>query len=168
MWRADSLEKTLNAGKDWKQEEKGMTEDEMIGWHHWLNEDEFEPTLGDSEGQGGLVCCSPWGHKDWDTTKQLNNKNKEKSCRCLKFISKHRSAQEGHWSRISSRRLSFLEFENHSALCLLPHWAHTWCRNFFLMNEVCKSLLCYPSIVPLSKEALSKHVSNFLCCQKYC
>ena len=51
-----------------------MTEDEMIGWHHQLNGDEFEQTLGDSEGQGNLMCCSPWGCKESDTTEQLNNK----------------------------------------------------------------------------------------------
>ena len=72
MWRVDSLEDP-NAGKDWRQEKKGMTEDEMIGWHHQLNGDEFEQTLGDSEGQGNLVCCSPWGCKELDTTEWLNN-----------------------------------------------------------------------------------------------
>ena len=50
-----------------------MTEDEMIGWHHQLNGHEFEQALGDGEGQGGLACCSPWGHKESDTTEQLNN-----------------------------------------------------------------------------------------------
>ena len=51
-----------------------MTEDEMVGWHHRLNGHEFEPTLGDSEGQGSLGCCSPWGHKELDVTERLNNK----------------------------------------------------------------------------------------------
>ena len=45
-----------------------MTEDEMVGWHHWLNEHEFEQALGDSEGQGSLECCSSWGPRQWDTT----------------------------------------------------------------------------------------------------
>ena len=54
------------------QEEKGKTEDEMVGWHHQLNGHEFEQTLGDGERQGSLVCCSPWGHKELDTTEQLN------------------------------------------------------------------------------------------------
>ena len=49
-----------------------MTEDEMAGWHHRLNGDEFEQTLGVGDGQGGLVCCSPWGPKDFDTTERLN------------------------------------------------------------------------------------------------
>ena len=60
--------KDPDAGKDWGQEEKGMTEDEMVGWHHQLNGHEFEQTPGDGEGQGNLVCCSPWGHKELDTT----------------------------------------------------------------------------------------------------
>ena len=66
--------KDPDPGKDWGLEEKGMTQDEMTGWHHWLNGHDFEPTLGDREGQGGLICCSPWSHKEWDTTDQLNNK----------------------------------------------------------------------------------------------
>ena len=49
-----------------------MTEDKMVGWHHRLNEHEFEPSLGDGIGQGSLVCCNPWGHKESDTTEQLN------------------------------------------------------------------------------------------------
>ena len=52
-------------------------EDEMVGWHYQLNAYEFEQTLGDSEGQGSLACCSPWGHKESDTTGQLNNRNKK-------------------------------------------------------------------------------------------
>ena len=51
-----------------------MTEDEMVGWHHQLDEHEFEQTLGDSEGQGNLAGCSPWGQKELDMTEQLNNK----------------------------------------------------------------------------------------------
>ena len=49
-----------------------MTEDEMVGWHHQLNGHEFEQTPGVGGGQGGLACCSPWGHKEWDTTERLN------------------------------------------------------------------------------------------------
>ena len=75
MWRADSLEKT-DAGKDWRQKEKGMTEDEMRGWHHWLDGHEFEQGPGDGEGQGSLACCSPWGRKESDMTEQLNNNNR--------------------------------------------------------------------------------------------
>ena len=56
--------KDTDAGKHQGQREKGATEDEMVGWHHWFNWHEFEQTLGDSEGQGSLACCSPWGHKE--------------------------------------------------------------------------------------------------------
>ena len=59
--------KDPDVGKDWRQE-KGMTEDEIVGWHHRLTGHEFEQALGDGEGQGGLVCCSPWGHKELDMT----------------------------------------------------------------------------------------------------
>ena len=59
--------KDSDAGRDWGQE-KGMTKDEMSGWHHRLDGHEFEQTLGDSEGQGSLACCRPWGCKESDTT----------------------------------------------------------------------------------------------------
>ena len=69
--------KDPDAGKDWGQEEKGETEDEMVGWHHRLNGHEFEQASGDGEGQGSLVCCSPWGHKrvghTWATEQQQLN-----------------------------------------------------------------------------------------------
>ena len=61
-----------DAGRDWGQEEKGTTEDEMAGWHHWLNGRESEWTLGDGDGQGGLACCDSWGCKESDTTEWLN------------------------------------------------------------------------------------------------
>ena len=64
--------KDPDAGKDWGQEEKGTTEDEMAGWHHRHNGHEFGWTLGVGNGQGGLVCCGPWGHRVSDMTKWLN------------------------------------------------------------------------------------------------
>ena len=64
--------KDPDAREDRRQEEKGKTEDEMIGWHHQLNGHEFEQAPRDGEWQGSLVCCSPWGPKEWDTTEQLN------------------------------------------------------------------------------------------------
>ena len=60
--------KDLDAGKDWRQEEKGMTEDEMVEWHHRLNGHDFEQALGVGDGQGSLECCSPRGHKELDMT----------------------------------------------------------------------------------------------------
>jgi len=80
LWPPDAesqfIGKDPDAGKDWGHE-KGVTEDEMVGWHHWLNGHEFEPTSGNSEGQGSLACCSPWGHKELDMTEQLNDNNKK-------------------------------------------------------------------------------------------
>ena len=70
MQRVDSLEKT-DAGRDWGQEEKGTTEEEMAGWHHRLNGREFEWTPGVGDGQGGLACCSSWGRRESDTTEPL-------------------------------------------------------------------------------------------------
>ena len=64
--------KDSDAGRDWRQEEKGTTEDEMAGWHHWLDGREFGWTPGDGDGQGGLACCDSWGRKESDTTEQLN------------------------------------------------------------------------------------------------
>ena len=64
--------KDPDAGKDWRQEKKGTTVDEMVGWHHRLNGHEFMQTLGDGEGQRSLACCNPWGRKELDTTEWLN------------------------------------------------------------------------------------------------
>ena len=77
LWPPDAksqfIWKNPDAGKDWRQEEKGTGEDEMVGWHHWLNGHEFEQPPGDGEGQGNLACWSLWGRKLSDTTWQLNN-----------------------------------------------------------------------------------------------
>ena len=64
--------KDPDSGKDWRWEEKGTKEDEIVGWHHRLNGHEFDQALGVGIGQGSLACCSPWGHKESDTTEQLN------------------------------------------------------------------------------------------------
>ena len=72
MQRTDSFEKTLMLGKIEGGQEKGTTEDEMVGWHHWLNGHELESTPGVGYGQGGLTCCSPRNHKESDTTERLN------------------------------------------------------------------------------------------------
>ena len=76
LWPPDAenwlIGKDPDAEKDWEQEEKGMTEDEMVGWHHRLDGHEFEQAPGVGDGQGSLACCSPWGHKELDTTEWLN------------------------------------------------------------------------------------------------
>ena len=61
-----------DAGKDWEQKEKGTTEDEMVGWHHWFDGHEFEQALVAGDGQGSLACCRPWCHQESDTTGRLN------------------------------------------------------------------------------------------------
>ena len=76
LWTPDVknwlIGKDPDAGKDWRQKEKGTTEDEMVGWHHWLDEHEFEQALGVGDEQGSLACCSPKGCKKLGTTEQLN------------------------------------------------------------------------------------------------
>ena len=76
LWPPDAknwlIGKDSDAGKDWRREEKGMTEDEMVGWHHRLDGHEFEQAPWAGDGQRSLACCSPWGHKESDMTKRLN------------------------------------------------------------------------------------------------
>ena len=75
MQRAKSLGKNPDAGKDWRQEKKEMTDSKMTGWHHQLNGHEFEQALGIGDGQGSLACCSPWGHRvrhDWVIEQQIH------------------------------------------------------------------------------------------------
>ena len=76
LWRPDVknwlIGKDPHAGKDWRQEEKGTTENEMVGWHHWLNGHGIGWTPGVGDGPGGLVCCASWGCKELDMTEQLN------------------------------------------------------------------------------------------------
>jgi len=77
LWPPDAksqlIGKDCDAGKDWRQEEKRVTEDEVVGWHQQLNAHEFEQTQGGGEGQGSLACCSPRGCKESDTTERLND-----------------------------------------------------------------------------------------------
>ena len=96
-----------DAGKDWGQE-KGMTEDEMVGWHHWLNGHGFGWTPGVGDGQGGLVCCSSWGGKESDTTEHLNwtelNRPGEFIFQCpvfCLFILFMEVSRQGYWSDLA-------------------------------------------------------------------
>ena len=77
LWPPDAkiwlIWKDPDAGKDWRQEMKWATEDEVVGWYHWLNGHGFEQALGDDDGQESLACCSPWGCKESGTTEWLNN-----------------------------------------------------------------------------------------------
>ena len=88
LWSPDAkswlIKEDPDTGKDWRQEEKGMTEDEMFECHHWLNRYGFEQVLEDGEGQGSLACCSQLGHIESDTTEQL--KNNSPLCYLLQYI----------------------------------------------------------------------------------
>ena len=79
LWPPDTkswlIGKDPDSGKDWRQKEKGTPEDEIVGWHHQLNEHEFEQALRDGEGERSLGCCISWGHKEWDRIDWLNNNN---------------------------------------------------------------------------------------------
>ena len=83
LWSPDAKSqltgKDPNARKDWRQEENEVTEDEMVGWHHWLDGHEFEQAPGDGEGQGSLACCSSWGNKESDMIEWLNKNEKQLS-----------------------------------------------------------------------------------------
>ena len=107
LWPPDAKNwftwKDYDVGKDWRQEEKGMTENEVAGWHHWLKEHEFEQTSGDREGQESLECCSPLGRKESDITEQLNNKPLVFSCcysQTLQETNTHAEGQCGEWSAV--------------------------------------------------------------------
>ena len=89
------IRKDPDARKDWRQEENGMTEDEMVAWHHWLTGHEFEQASGDGEGQESLMCCNPRGHKELDTIEWLNNSHSREHLNCISLWDC--SALAMHW-----------------------------------------------------------------------
>ena len=111
------IRKDPDAGENWRQEEKGTAEDEMVGWHHRLSGHEFEQAPGRVEGQGGLVFCSPWGCKESDTTEQLNsnsnmggpkrhytqwNNSEKNKCGSFRFYVK--SKKQNKWTNITKQK----------------------------------------------------------------
>ena len=97
LMQSQLIGKDPDAGKDWRQEEKGTTEDMMVGWHHWLDRHEFEQALGVGDAQASLACCNPWGCKELDVTEWLNvaliysfwtfpNANREKTVMLKVFV----------------------------------------------------------------------------------
>ena len=128
--------KDPDAGKDWRWEEKGMTEDEMVGWHHQLDEHEFEKAPGVGDGQGGLACCSSWGREESDTTEwltALNWTNQKNVCELiepcsLNTVTPHCTLQgsfEGIsplWPSWPVKEVKYFLF--HPKLCL---WDLPWC-----------------------------------------
>ena len=101
LWPPDAKNwftgKDPHAGKDWRQEEKGTTDDEMVGCHQWPNGHEFEQAPGVGDGQGGLACCSPWGREESDTTEWLNwlvcARHCAKHCTLLSYLTLTKNLQ---------------------------------------------------------------------------
>ena len=144
LWPPDAKSwltgKDPDAGKDWRQEEKGAAEDEMVGWYQRLNRHEFEQAPGDGKAQGSLLCCNPWGHKESDTTDRLNN-NK------LKKKGKKRAAKNCHHS---SPHKTHNELLNHIATRVLispllpsrsPKWL-SWIFDFWIFYLSLKFIDC--------------------------
>ena len=118
-----------DVGKDWKQEEKGMTEDEMAGWHHRLDGREFEWTPGVRDGQGGLACCNSWGHKESDTTEQLNwtehiwsvySSYDKDNKRCLSLLKIHSQDKKTGKQTVAMHTTQC--FSERNSPCFTPHW----------------------------------------------
>ena len=127
LWTPDvknwATGKDPDAGKDWRQEEKGMTEDEMVGWHHWLDGHEFEQAPGIGNGQGSQVCCSPWGCKDWDMTERLNWLIDFNDCLVTKtlpdFIPRFLFPSQDKCSKSKQNQKIFKHFKGHIYFFLL-------------------------------------------------
>ena len=122
MWKTDSLEKTLMLGKIEGRRRRGW-QDEMVEWHHWLNGDEFEQTVGVGDGQGGLACCGSWGCKESDTTERLSD--------WTELFPQLRKTQ----CIISKKKLS----TNAAALGLASPQRETSYRAVFIMSAGCTS-----------------------------
>ena len=125
MWRAESLKNTLTLEKieSRRKEEKSTTEDEMVGWHHWLSGYEFEQAPGDGEGQGRLACCSPT-HKMSDTTEWLNNK--AASISALKRVIFHRWAYLIHPLSITVLGREGGSLHHQTVESILCSWSPLW------------------------------------------
>ena len=126
LWPPDAksqfIGKEPDAGKGWRQEEKGTIEDKMVGWHHWLNGHEFEQTPGDGEGQESLACYSPWGCKKSDRTKWLNNNS---VILCLAFWKTARL--------FSTVAPLFVQFHQYWLRSLFLHIRTNTCPFFFVL-----------------------------------
>ena len=116
LWPPDAktwlIGKNPDAGKDWRQEEKGMIENEMVGWHHWLDGHEFEQAPGVGDGQGGLVCCSPWDCKKVDTTERLNWWWQYIGITSFHFKNDRCNCYETHLDQSENNSLKIKEWEN--------------------------------------------------------
>ena len=163
MQRADSLEKT-DAGKDWRKEDRGAREDERVGSHYWLNGLMFEQTLRDSEGQGSLAWCSPWAHKESDTTWGLNNKQRvswPKLTPLSGSISNDRLMAEGRTEGIKPWLLSLTRttlqcLSSAKVLCGIGYCYCCSCLNGWSLNTCVQSCYCCTLEVLISRKVPKK------------
>ena len=155
MWRTDSLEKTdPDAGKDWRQEEKRTAKDKMAGWHHWLDGHEFEQAPGVDDGQGSLACCSPWDHKELDTTEQLNWTETTHSVLWCFAAEALRNKYRQLWSSQSFVQ-NFLTVSSFFALSRLPSWGLSGTSGSELTCLYCRHCLCIHLLCFSSESALN-------------
>ena len=123
--------KDPDSGKDWRQEEKATTEDEMVGWHHWLDGHEFEQALGVGDGQGSLMCCSPWGHKESNMTEWLYWLN-------WTYVGYfHLLAIMLLWTFMSGKLLKLLNSQflpQTNGIKIPERWGDRWWLDFFFFN----------------------------------
>ena len=168
MQRAHSLEDS-DTEKDWGQEEKGATKDEMVGWHHWLNGHEFEQAQGDSEGWGSLACFSLRGRKESDTTERLNNnKNVMQNWSNVQNITLSLSPHTPPFPSLLSTPLSLPHFLFFLGSFLFPLLGIPLCflykkTGWVTLWDICQQLLGIPQLHALSQEFLlnGKEVSLF-------
>ena len=146
LWPRDAknwpFRKDPDAGKDWRQEEKGMTEDKMVGWHHWLDGLEFEQAPGVGDGQGGLVCCSPWDCKEFDTTEQLNWTEQEKNGAGHR-VDVCNSETRHSASKLTDSHGSWLIYTHYYQCKLLVSWTRKWKRVFAVNTKRLWFIHCY-------------------------
>ena len=145
--------KDPNAEKDWRWEEKGTTEDEMTGWHHWLNRHEFEQALGVSDGEGSQACCSRWGRKELDMTEQLSwtetgpgrvaEESSSEARQVLFFTVKKVSISETAPQGKTSRE-SHLSLSERDAGSLIPMQTRGHCRTYVLLIPALLTSWKYP------------------------
>ena len=143
-WSSNTLAKNRligkdpDSGKDWRWEEKATTEDEMVGWHHWLDGNGFEWALGVGDGQGSLACCSPGGRKELDTTEWLNG---TEDC---KHHYQHHLHQLHHCHHHHSRQHHVIIINITSSCCYYFHHYHHHPITFNIISLITTSLSSSP------------------------
>ena len=141
----------FDAGKDWGQEEKRVTEDEMVGWHHRLSGHKFMQTPGDSEGQESLVCCSPWGDKESDTTERLNSNTMQRRRMDFFFFLVQTKLTHSQQIDLFISAYSQLQRWVHVPVCESHHPSSGQSNAWVLGNRNCfKSFLFYIGVSPIN------------------